>query len=285
MRKPDAVLLSIGGNDVGFAPSIAWATMPSGHRNLAGLLSVNITNKAIDPVCPKYTGQSICQKNKPVGRDRIKYWLPDYYKWLAQELQDSGLVNNPGSVFLTAYPNPSYIEDGQTFCDKDRSRDLSEQARSMLPRVFTTSKWDIGITKEEIEDLNTGLITPLFHAMNNAATEHGWNFVSDHIAEMKKHGICAGYSRTEAKTPIYPHIRNGVWYPENPSTILAYDLNRQRWFRNTNDSVLFQAQKTGRSINGAFHPDFRAHALIADHLYAKILKYWDQNNDSFSGAE
>jgi hypothetical protein len=278
LRKPDAIFLNVGGNDVGFAPSIAWATLPNGYRHLGGLLAVNITHKAIKPVCPKETGQKVCSKNKPVGKIRIKDWLPDYYNALSEQLLETGLIDNPNKVYFTAYPNPTFIEDGSTLCDKDRSTDIGEQARSKLPRVFSTQRWDMGITQSEMNDLNVGLINPLYTEMKKSAVRLGWTFIDSHLPELITKGICSGYVRREKEKPIYPHIRHGIWYPADPSTIWAYDVNRPYWYRNTNDSVLFQADHTDSDMNGAFHPDFRTHALIADHLADRVYADWNESN-------
>ena len=271
LRKPDAILLSVGGNDVGFAPSIIWAVMPSDYRNPLGYVAVNITHKSTKLVCPKYTGQKVCTANKPVGKDRIKYWLPEYYKALADELNNSGLVRDPKNIYFTAYPNPTFVEDGKTLCGIDRSEDLSEQVKSKLPGVFNPNKWQIRITQSEIHDLNIGLIKPLHKEMKNSSKRFGWTFVDSHTAEIEKHGICAGYARSDKNIPLFPHVHNSKWYPESPDQIWAYDVSRLRWFRNTNDSILFQSDYTDSDMNGAFHPDFRAHALIADHLFKKII--------------
>ena len=144
-RVPDAILLSVGGNDVGFAPAIAWATLPHDGRHFFGQRVVNITNKALKPVCPKFTGKDVCIQNAPVGKDRIKYWLPEYYDYLSSGLKESGLSDNTNHVYLTAYPNPIYTEDGETICDKDRSRDVVEQARSRIPRVVRPGVWELQI--------------------------------------------------------------------------------------------------------------------------------------------
>jgi len=277
LRVPDAVLLSIGGNDVGFAPSIAWATLPDGWRNRFGALSVNLSHEVTSPVCPKETGAKVCKKNLPVGRDRVKYWLPGYYKYLAEELVESGLVSDPGSVFLTAYPEPVYLEDGATLCGKDRSSDMNEQARSRLLKVFVTPKWELGITESEMRAIRDGLVRPLMSQMRYSAGVHKWNFIDGYVGDVRPHGICAGYMRQDASVPIYPHVRAGEWYPENPGNLWAYDVGRQRWFRNTNDSVLFQTDDTKSGINGAFHPDFRVHALVADYLYEAIDQRWSSN--------
>ncbi|WP_333984898.1 hypothetical protein [Ectopseudomonas khazarica] len=283
LRVPDAILLSVGGNDVGFAPSIAWATLPADGRHFLGRRVVNITNKAIKPVCPKYTGRNVCIENAPVGKDRIKYWLPDYYDYLSEGLRESGLADGSNAVYLTAYPNPIYTEDGRTVCDKDRSADVVEQARSRIPGAFRPAAWELQIRKEELVVIDEGLIKPLYNQMRVSADKHGWVFVDGYIEDIRPHGICAGFFRrdsyvdgsgVERYVPLYPHVINGKWYPREPSTDWAYDTSRTRWFRNTNDSVLYQNDNTGSVMNGAFHPDFRVHALIADYLYGEVIGRW-----------
>lgn len=293
LRVPDAVLLSVGGNDVGFAPAIAWATIPSNGRHILGSGAVNITNRVMDPVCPKETGQRICKKNEPTGRDRIKYWLPKYYEYLQREFEESGLVKDPKTVYLTAYPNPVFIEDGKTLCGKDRSADVVEQARSRLYTPMHPGVWEMQITKEEISDLQKGLILPLYTEMKDMAEKYQWNFVDGYIEEIQPHGVCAGFARKDSyknskghlrDVPVYPHIMNGKWYPIEPWKEWAYDPNRARWFRNTNDSVLFQNDNSDSVMNGAFHPDYRAHALMADYLADRISADW-QSLNTLSGSK
>lgn len=283
IRVPDAILLSIGGNDVAFAPSIAWATIPADSRNFAGARAVNITNNQIEPVCPKETGRYICEKNKPVGRERINKWLPVYYSYMQQQLVSTGLVvKGKGTVYLTAYPNPSYLEDGKTLCGVDRSADVVEQARYSIPVFFRPSVWQLRFTKDEMKVMNDGLINPLYRQMKESARKYGWTLVDGYLDTVKMHGICAGFERkdfqegnVESKLiPLYPHVVGGKWYPIAPWDDWAYDISKVRWFRNTNDSVLYQNDDTASIMNGAFHPDFRVHATIADYLYKSVSMAW-----------
>jgi hypothetical protein len=283
VRVPDAILLSVGGNDVAFAPSIAWATIPGGSRNFAGARAVNITNNSIDPVCPKETGQLICEKNKPVGRDRIKYWLPTYYHYLQRQLVSSGLVvEGERNVYLTAYPNPTYLEDGKTLCGIDRSADVVEQARYSIPIFFNPKVWQLRITKDEMKVMSDGLIDPLYLKMKDSSQKYGWAFIDGYLDTIKSHGICAGFERKDVydsdiksqQVPLYPHVVNGKWYPLAPWDDWAYDSSKTRWFRNTNDSVLYQNDDTTSIMNGAFHPDFRVHATMADSIYESVSAAW-----------
>ena len=121
--------------------------------------------------------------------------------------------------------------------------------------------------------------------MRASASKHGWVFLDAHVRDIIPHGICAGFARKDRYLdssgrsqyiPLYPHVRNGEWYPMNPSLERAYDVSRARWFRNTNDSVLFQNDNTDSVMNGAFHPDFRVHALMADHIYIAVISKWNE---------
>ena len=275
MRVPDAIFLSIGGNDVAFTPAITWATLPARWRNPLGRGSVKLTHLALDPVCPKYTGQKICEKNEPVAKDRISNWLPDHYRWLSEELKSTRLSVDGRNVFLTAYPNPGLIENG-TYCGANRSSDALEQARSRLPKVLFPRNWQLQITEGENLDLDRGLLMPLFTAMKEAAATYNWIFVDEHTEKISNHGICSGYIREVKDKPLFPHILNGAWYPQDPSESWAYDVNVPRWFRNTNDSILFQTDSTNSDINGAFHIDFRAHAHIADKLSERTQVLWNK---------
>ena len=275
LRQPDAILLSVGGNDVGFASLINWAMLPRGGRNIFGMIAVSITNKAAPPICPVDNNTSVCKRNLPLGADRVRDWLPSYYAYLERELESANIVNPASNkVFLTSYPNSIYLEDGKTVCDKDRSKDASEQARTLLPRFFWTQKWDIQINKDEMNAIDIGVFQPLKRAMKRATEVHNWQFIDDYTDSILSHGICAGYTRDDPNIPIFPHIRNGTWYPQLPIAYKAYDYTRTRWFRNTNDSIMFQTDDTGGRINGTFHPDVRSHAVIAESLYKAVDKLW-----------
>lgn len=276
LRKPDAVLLSIGGNDVGFASAIAWATIPNGYRNFFGFLGIRAVQWAKEQVCPDASIMEDyrCAKNGPDSKYRIENWLPAYYKALAVELDETELApKGSRKVYLTAYPNLLRLEDGETLCDEDRSEDAVEQVRTRLKSFLNPRKWQLEITKEEMNALQVGFFEPITREMKIASNNHGWTFVDSHVPKMIKNGICSGYQRKNGIVN-YPHVRNGGWYPERPDQIWAYDTTRQRWFRNTNDSVLFQTDGSAGYMNGAFHPDFRAHALIADELFTVIGTRW-----------
>jgi len=277
IREPDAILISIGGNDVGFSSSIAWAALPKNGRHILGGLAVKVTHLASNPICPHGSisnpDDSCTVRGVPTSNDRVRDWLPGYYQELNNELRDSKLLTDSSNVYLTAYPNPLFSGAEKKPCHEASSEDALEQVRSQLPKAFNTQKWSIRMKTDETSALNLGLFEPLSEMMESRANIHGWNFIDAHVKKISEHGICAGFKRTSSKQ-LYPHPDNGVWIPKSPDLEWAYDNNRERWIRNTNDSVLFQADGTPAKSNGAFHPDARGHALVADALYDAITMKW-----------
>lgn len=285
VRTPDAILLSIGGNDVGFAHAIAWAALPYSGR--LGRFVTGTVERIFPVVCPSDSTGPRCGRVFPPAKSRISNWLPDYYQYLMDELQASGLVSDPKKVFLTAYPDPTYAKGGNEVCNINASEDALEQMRTMLPSgLRPRTSWDLWFTKDEVKELQDHVIAPLSIAMENAANKHDWTFVNEYLEQIRKdHGLCSGYDREQSAcdsvksepAPMYPHIRNGCWHPKRPDLEWAYDTSRQRWFRNTNDSILFQFDGTKSSIKGAFHPDFRAHALMADYVFLEVSSRWSSD--------
>ena len=282
LRKPDAILLSIGGNDVGFARVIAWAAAADRGRNIAGSIAIGLTKKYAETICPYPLDKGKCKEAPPDARFRVEKWLPKYYEYLNYKLLEAGLICDKNSskngcdtsnVYLTAYPTPSYLNDGETLCDVDRSADANEQLRTFIPSLMKPKKWQLQFTRQELSAINVGLIQPITTQMAASSELYNWNFVVSHLDTIKPHGLCEGYLR-ENGNPQYLHTLDGKWYPVNPNFEKAYGSTRQRWFRSPNDVVLFQTETDKFGISGAYHPDVRAHAAIADAIYEKIDTNW-----------
>jgi hypothetical protein len=226
-------------------------------------------------VCPADWDGPRCKKYLPPADYRIAKWLPLYYQYLMDELRDSGLAPDPGRIFLTAYPDPTYAKRGAADCDENGSADALEQIRTMLPGSIS---WDLRFTKDEINELRHHMIQPLSEAMEAAAKTHSWTMVNKFLGKIREHGLCEEFARGPKDPPLYPHISKGAWHPKSPNLEWAYDTSRERWFRNTNDSILFQFDdKEGPikgSIKGSFHPDFRAHAEMADAVFEAVRARW-----------
>ena len=289
IRKPDAILLSIGGNDIGFARVIAWAVAADRGRNAAGKVAVGLTKKYAETICPypmgkDTNGKERCNVAPPDASFRIKNWLPRYYEYLNNKFTEAGLTCKKNSsandcaisnVYLTAYPTPLYLGDSQTLCDIESSGDANEQIRTFVPKISNPKAWQLRFKKEELSAISVGLIQPITKLMKQTSFLNNWNFVDNYLDTIKPHGVCVGYKPVNGK-PQYIHTIKGKWYPISPLEEKAYSTDRQRWFRSPNDAVLFQTETDSFGIQGAYHPDQRVHAAIADSLYEEIDKNWTE---------
>ena len=100
-RNVDLVFLSVGGNDIGFANLVGWATVRNGaSAKLA-----------------KFFGQTVSAEQ---FADNMKNILPEAYQKLARALEKAIPLHNgemafdPARVILTAYPDILADETGRT---------------------------------------------------------------------------------------------------------------------------------------------------------------------------
>jgi hypothetical protein len=254
-RKIDLVLLSIGGNDVGFARLVANAVIAdqSSLRRLGG-----------------WFGQVHGFKEAINGLDR----LDDRYKSLNRAVHSILHVPWPESdrILLTAYPPLATLEDGKSICPDGRA------GMTVLP--------DFNLSQQKAREGDVAAAR-LHDIMKAAAGQHRWTFVEAHRPQFRGRGLCAGYSEnalSSADDLRLPQKVNGTWQPMNPADWRAYS-SRQRWFRTPNDafmtgnfhvsqSIMQSVLKTqtlswvqvllASTYSGAFHPTAEGHAAIAD---------------------
>ena len=310
IRQPDAILLSIGGNDVGFIRTITTTSIPMGYRNLGGrvitkflhhyfeafCLSPDLASeiaisdedikRRLNKICNNQKGTTAIELIEGSTKDSQLYELslPYIYKKLHNELNRNGLIKDGKNIYLTAYPNilsHKNFKNEEVLCNIHSTRDALQGIKSLLWKIFRPEIWEVQLTESEIKAIIKYVIKPLHSEMKKNAEELEWNFIDEHLERANSYGICAGMHRTGNDKPLYWHVsKNGEWYPKHPADEWAYDGTRERWYRNTNDTLLFQANgryrklAPGVSFNGAFHPDFRYHAHLADHLAKKIMINW-----------
>ncbi len=254
-RKIDLVLLSVGGNDVGFARLVANAVLAD-NTNLRRL------------------GGWIGQVHGEREANAQIELLDERYKALNRAFHNILHLpwNENDRVLLTAYPAMALLEDGRAVCPD------SSAGMEVVPEFKLSS----GKARESQRAADR-----LQRVMRAAAREHGWTFVERHRDQFLGRGICAGFTEN-ALTSIddlrMPRKLGGVWEPYNPSDFKPY-ASRQRWFRTPNDAFLtgnfhvapgvVQKALNLRSIqwfqlllaatySGAFHPTAEGHAAIAD---------------------
>ncbi|KAB2850748.1 MAG: hypothetical protein F9K44_03920 [Hyphomicrobiaceae bacterium] len=269
-RRIDLLLVSIGGNDIGFARLVANA-----------VLADRSTLKRLGGWFGHIHG--IAEAQPAIAN------LEQRYKSLKRGVHNILHVpwDESDRVLLTAYPPIAIMADGKTVCPDDRG------GMSVYPE-FALNQEKAREGEELAEHLNA--------VMAKAAKEHGWTFADAHRPLFNGHGICAR-ARGET-TSIHEELRlpvniDGEWTPYNPADFQPY-APRTRWFRTPNDAYLTghfhvsdalarQLQKVERLLSfqlvlastysGAFHPTAEGHAIIGDSVVIKareILKKYQR---------
>ena len=255
-RKIDLVLLSIGGNDVGFARLVANAVL-SDDTNLRRL------------------GGWIGQVHGEKEANAALELLDERYKALNRAFHNILHVgwNEADRVVMTAYPAMALLEDGRAVCPDSTS------GMEVVPELRLSS----AKARESQRAADR-----LHRVMRASAREHGWTFVERHRDQFLGRGICAGWSDNALSSVDdlrLPRKVHGEWEPYNPADFQPY-ASRQRWFRTPNDAFLtgnFHATSTllqstlknlqsmqwfqlllAATYSGAFHPTAEGHAAMAD---------------------
>lgn len=246
-REVDLVLLSIGGNDIGF------------------------TNYVINIATPERGAVSNLAARKP-NDEKIKKALNNLtksYKNLSEELANTLPIKNCSdrmnckNVILTTYPNILNDENGM-LCTDDREAFL-------IP--FGTDD-NRGIRIKETLDK---VIVPLQKTQNNLIDQGiGWSIVNSHNESYRIHGLCSkDVGNMDKANEIFtiPHKKNKSepsWKPFSPNEYYSYG-KMQRWVRLPVDSKLsINMTKGGMDwlysdeSSGIVHPNAYGHASTAD---------------------
>jgi hypothetical protein len=291
-RAIDALLVSIGGNDIGFAPVIQEALLPEPtgrsrtERRLLNFLRgrASTPDEAFAQIGEPGETTAPLPRNLAAIRDRLEEILP------------------PGApVLQTVYPNPLNDEKG-AFCGPDNRRrndDIGVHAQALTSvgafwpelEILGTADWRSVITKGEITEIQNKLVTPLNGVIRNHvdAGRGRWQIVDAFEPAFRTRGWCAVAPTGDLQELALPNWRRvdgddrGEWHDWAPQQWDPY-ASRQRLFRTPNDAALTQ-QPVARNrfgfggwvlggvltprqgavlaaMSGAFHPTFEAHAII-----------------------
>jgi len=270
-RRIDLLMVSIGGNDVGFSRLVANAVLDDASvlRRLGGWFG-------------QVHGLFEASPQLDALDDRLKSLNRALHTFLHMPLAESD------RIILTGYPPMALLDDGKTVCPDGQA------GMTVLPEFF------LGEAKAQ---LASTVAERLNDVMRDSAHQYSWSFVEGHRAVFRGRGLCAGYS--DAPWTLTDELRvprkiNGTWEPFNPSQWRAY-APRQRLFRTPNDAFMtgnFHVPKslvqTAMSMqgygwvqlllasvySGAFHPTAEGQAAIADAVVAQarvvLAKYENQ---------
>jgi hypothetical protein len=295
-RPIDLLLLSIGGNDIGFSKLVAWTILSDAAE---GALKGSLTR---DPA-------------------QARPYLPSLrHNYGEVNKAITGALHvDPRRVVLTAYPRMGFDELGAPCRSGQDGMEVSP-----LLKLY-------GRRAENVERFAENELTPL---MREASAAHGWTWVESHREAARQHGFCAkggtagtaaaagelafptrvgarqaapdggprfvaaSSTGTSQKRPAPKTLpREGgaraagwletaplgsKWMPYLPSEYRPY-LPRARWFRSPNDAFLTVNLHYGTvgdrvsltqfvASSGAFHPNALGHAATADALHNAIVK-------------
>lgn len=265
LKRPiDLVLLSVGGNDVGFVPLVSDSILSDGSiyrtlgRQMDSVYGVERARTRLEIVKQRFNG--------------LKFSL---------ELLLGVGVGEGGErkVILTGYPNMGYGPDGMSACSGSKGLEV------FPPFALDAAK--VGKAEEFSTELNQHLA---------GFAGESWTYVDGFRNDFRVHGLCATSGDSPAETLGFPRLKAGAWTPYKPSAYPAY-ASRQRWFRTPNDAFLtsnmhaekvssFGANCSGlytgalkalarrqwlpfqvflaATYGGAFHPTAEGQARIAD---------------------
>ncbi len=277
-RKIDLVLVSIGGNDIGFSRLIANTVLSNESllRELGGWLgqlhSDAESTAALQNLGPRYN-----------ALNRALHGLL-YVPWEESD-----------RILLVAYPGLALQGDGSETCPSGNA------GMDVVP--------DFQLDRTKLK-LGTWFADKLHRQMRDSANEFGWTFVETHRRAFIGRSLCDGLSVegvSEVDDLRLPRKIDGMWTPYNPADYQPYAA-RQRWFRTPNDAFMtgnfhaaagflakylriapfapFQAILAS-TYSGAFHPTAEGQAAIADAVADKarsvLAKYGEGPDANSSG--
>jgi len=282
-RPIDVVLLSIGGNDVGFSAVALYA----------------ITESASDlaPIAQLIGGQ--VRFGPDVARNYLRVF--DRRLQAVKQALHDGFGVAPAQVVQTAYEPIQYDETGG-MCGAMPTLGLDVHPKLRLSRervieaaAFTT---DLNNRIECSTDVRRRSDCPA-----GLATGHGTGFhlVTDHLAKFARRGVCARDPKraiADGLLMAMPRLsqRTGAFAPYSPANALPY-AHRWRLFHTANDAFLTaNTHREGISpfdilqpayaglYSGAIHPTAEGHALVADSVIVQVRALVDKRPARAAGV-
>jgi hypothetical protein len=273
-RAIDVVLMSIGGNDVGFGALAAYAL-----------------TEAVGDLAPIATFAGSSTRYGPqVSRAYLE--VLDHRMKAVKEALHDGFGVPPARVVQSSYEPIQYDENG-ALCGAQPTLGMDVHPGLQL------SKARLQETADFLRDF-LGRLECIAGAKKggcpaNLATGAGtgFNLVTDHIPEFTKRGLCARDPKRALadgiamKVPRKP-LNGDAFKPYSPAATLPY-AHHWRLFRTPNDAFL--AANTHREgtplfdilqpayaglYSGAIHPTAEAHAIVADHVVRHVRKIVDK---------
>ena len=277
LQDVDQILLSIGGNDIGFSGIIAMVLLPDKTRFARWPLIGNLAQRVVNygqektgAVCIYSRADEPCPNPSTIPADiRIKE-LPKRFQALGVAM-NLMMGHRSVPVVLNTYPNPLIGTEGER-CENrggnNTADDLDNEWYAARLKGIPDD-WQVRFLLEESVDVEEKNIVKLNKAIEE--TPHLLDKVSKtgrlewEIAPlqqvMKGHGWCTGDNRK-----FFPlNHKVDDWQPYVPNT---------RYIRTANDSFLTQwpTKERDSGYNGTFHPNAQGYGAMAEEVLKVIYR-------------
>src|ERR1043166_8547209 len=274
-RAIDLVMLSIGGNDVGFGALAMYASTESA-RDLAPIAGLVGSEIRFGPeVSRAYLG-ALDKRIKAV-RDAL--------------VEGFGVA--PERVLQNAYEPIQYDETG-SYCGNQATLGMDVHPSLKVSKARLGEVANVAAELEKrlacISSTAGKRDCPAGLATGNGT---GFRFITEHTVEFMKRGICARdptralVDQAAMKMPRRAQV-SGDFEPYSPAGALPY-AHRWRLIHNPNDAFLTaNTHREGISpfdilqpayaalYSGAFHPTAEGHAIVADHVMRHVRAVLDK---------
>ena len=291
IRPVDQVLLSFGGNDVGFAGVVAWGIIPRDIYKNDNIDSANPISKTI-----AFADQDFRQNMLASFRELARVVPPERARDAAQHNMEKlyGDVQyalakylniGPQKVQAMLYPNPIQSPLQQDCAARTDQGNIAMSAVVVrlayyIP-LFTrerAGKFQYLLQPAHAKEIEETFIAQLVDYQRSAMSEVKWQAIDAQPA-FSGRSLCAVSAKCEGGSCANDELFAWTTGKNTHDSLRAigafanwqaYTSNRTRSLRTSNDALMTQARFTdeGRLVsdwmNGSMHPDATAHAAIAD---------------------
>jgi hypothetical protein len=267
-RPIDVMLLSVGGNDVGFGALVTYA-MTEGAGDIAPIVGLVGHELRFAP--------SVSEVYLRVLDRRIK---------AIKDALSDGFGVDPSRVLQNAYEPIQFDETGNVCgAQPTLGLDVHPKLKYSRERVGEVSNF-VHALQVRLECITDGRKAGCPAGLATGAGT-GFRLITDHVAEFLKRGVCA----RDPQKALVDQVNMGMprmsraaddFVPYSPAGALPY-AHHWRLARNPNDTFL--AANTHREgispfddlqppyaalYSGAFHPSAEGHSIVADHVLRHV---------------
>lgn len=242
-RTIDVLLMSIGGNDIGFAEVVKVLELR--RAKLAGQDWLTIPTPSLPDLAAAISTGDYRGFLDGKQTDTGLYALGSRFAYLRNRIR-SVFRGQEFPILITQYPDPTTGVGGAT---------CAKALTAFSPSLFGFNI-DVEITQEELEFARTEFLQPLNAVIRHSAEELGWLTVEPRF---EGHGLCAPepYPATD-----YAGVHSGS------DVALTAPV---RWIRSAMESVAIQGPTSSPfDTKGVLHPNEIGHRAIAEQVL-KVL--------------